>query len=126
MMEYKGYVAVIGYDDLTDLLYGHVINAAPYAVVDFMASDVEGLKREFRISIEEYLSWCEEDGVEPAKPFPGKLELPLYGDLYRRIATAAAKEELDVDEWVVETIELRLTGKRYPPPANIEKVTPNP
>ena len=125
-MEYKGYVAVIGYDDSTDLLYGQVINAAPYAVVDFMASDVEGLKREFHISIEQYLSWCEEDGVEPAKPFPGKLELPLYEELYQRIALAAAKEELEVDEWVTETIELRLTGKRYPPPTSVEQVAPSP
>ena len=124
MMEYKGYVAVIGYDNSTDLLYGNVINAAPYAIVNFMASDVEGLKREFKISIDDYLSWCEEDDVEPAKPFPGKLELPLYEDLYRRIALAAAKEELEVDEWVVETIELRLTGNRYPPSTNVEKVSP--
>lgn len=125
-MEYKGYRAVISYDDSTDLLYGHVINAAPYATLNFMASDVEGLKREFRISIEDYLSWCEEDGDEPAKPFPGKLELPLYEELYRRIGLAAAKEELEIDEWVMETIEMRLSGRRYPPPANVEKVAPNP
>ena len=43
MMEYKGYIAVIGYDDSTDLLYGHVVNAAPYAVANFMASDVRVL-----------------------------------------------------------------------------------
>ena len=125
MMEYKGYVAVIGYDESTDLLYGNVINAAPYPIANFMASDVEGLKREFRISVEEYLKACEEDGDEPAKPFPEKLELALYEELYRRIATAAAKEELDVDEWVVETIELRLTGNRYPPPTSVQKVSPN-
>ena len=125
MMEYKGYVAVIGYDDSTDLLYGNVINAAPYPIANFMASDVEGLKREFRISVEEYLKVCEEYGDEPAKPFPEKLELPLYEELYRRIALAAAKEELDVDEWVVETIELRLTGNRYPPPTSVQKVSPN-
>ena len=40
------------------------------------------------------------------------------------IALAAAKEELEIDEWVVEAIEMRLTGKRYPPPTNAEKVTP--
>lgn len=126
MMEYKGYIAVIGYDDSVDLLHGYVVNAAPYPIANFMASDVEGLKREFRISIEEYLSACEEDGDEPAKPFPEKLELPLYDDLYRRIALAASKEELEVDEWVMEAIEMRLTGRRYPPPTNVEKVVQNP
>ena len=84
MMEYKGYIAVIGYDDSADLLHGHVVNAASYAIVNFMASDVEGLKREFKISMEDYLSWRGEDGFEPAEPFPGKLELPLYRELRRR------------------------------------------
>ena len=37
---------------------------------------------------------------------------------------AAAKEELEVDEWVVEAIVMRLLGDRYPPPTNAEKVSP--
>ena len=124
-MEYKGYIAVIGCDDSLDLLYGNVINAAPYPIVNFMASDVEGLKREFRISIEDYLSWCEEDGNEPAKPFPGKLELPLYQELYRRIALAAAAEGLDMDEWVMKAIEQKLTGNRFPPPSSVKQEAPS-
>ena len=124
-MEYKGYIAVIGYDDSLDLLYGNVINAAPYPIVNFMASDVEGLKREFRISIKDYLSWCEEDGNEPAKPFPGKLELPLYQELYRRIALAAAAEGLDMDEWVMKAIEQKLTGNRFPPPSSVKQEAPS-
>ena len=126
MMEYKGYVAVIGYDGTTNLLYGNVINAAPYPIVNFMASDVEGLKREFQSSIEMYLAECEEDGLEPAEPFPSKLELPLYRDLYQRIAAAAMKDRLDIDEWVAEAIELKLTGNRFPPPSTVGQTAPNP
>ena len=68
MMEYKGYIATIEYDDSVGLLHGSVINSGPYPVANCEAPDVEGLKREFRISIEEYLTWCEEDGVEPIHP----------------------------------------------------------
>ena len=124
MMEYKGYIAVIGYDDSLDLIYGNVINAAPYAVVNFMAADLEGLKREFKFSIEEYLTACDEDGIKPAEPFPGKLELPLYEELYRRIALASAEEGLDMDEWVIEAIEQKLTGNRFPPPSNVQQAVP--
>ena len=125
-MEYKGYIATIGYDDSTDLLYGHVINAASYPIVNFMASDVEGLKREFQLSMEMYLAGCDEDGIEAAEPFPGKFELPLYRELYRRIALASAKEGLDMDEWVIEAIEQKLTGNRRPPPSNVEETVPSP
>ena len=125
-MEYKGYIATIGYDDSTDLLYGHVINAASYPIVNFMASDVEGLKREFQLSMEMYLAGCDEDGTEAAEPFPGKFELPLYRELYQRIALASAKEGLDMDEWVIEAIEQKLTGNRRPPPSNVEETVPSP
>ena len=70
MMEYKGYIATIEYDDSVEMLHGEVINAAPYPIVTFEAADVEGLKREFRKSIDDYLAWCEEDGVEPKRPAP--------------------------------------------------------
>ena len=123
-MEYKGYIAVIGYDDSADLLHGYVINAAPYPIATFMASDVEGLKREFRISVEDYLAACEEFGDEPANPFPGRLELPLYQDLYRRIALAATADGLDMDDWVVEAIEQKLTGNRFPPPSSVQQAVP--
>ncbi len=126
MMEYKGYIATIGYDDSTDLLYGHVVNAAPFAIVNFMASDVEGLKREFRTSIEVYLAGCERDGTDAAKPFPGTFELPLYREIYQRVAMAAASEGLDMDEWVSEAIEGKLTGNRFPPPSSVGRTTPGP
>ena len=74
MMEYKGYIAEIEYDDSVDLLHGRVVNAGPYPIVTFEASDVEGLKREFRISIEEYLTICAENNIQPQQPFSWQVE----------------------------------------------------
>ena len=48
-MEYKGYVAAkLNTMIRWDLLHGRVVNAGPYPIVTFEASDVEGLKREFQ------------------------------------------------------------------------------
>ena len=66
-MKYKGYVAAVEYEDSEELLYGHVVNSGTSSIATFAASDVEGLKREFRISVDEYLASCAEDGVEPVK-----------------------------------------------------------
>ncbi len=67
-MEYKGYIASIEYDDSVDRLHGSVVNSGPYPIATFEAVDVEGIREEFHRSIDEYLSWCEEDGVEPRRP----------------------------------------------------------
>ena len=67
-MMYEGYVAAVEYEDFEELFYGHVVNSGASSIATFAAADMEGLKREFHISIDEYLASCEEDGVAPAKP----------------------------------------------------------
>ena len=67
-MEYKGYIASIEYDDHDHALHGHVVNSGPYSIVTFETSDPRHLRREFERSIDEYLQWCAEDGVEPERP----------------------------------------------------------
>ena len=76
MMEYKGYVAAVAYDDLAQALFGTVVNAHPGFSAVFEATDVKQLRREFEITIDDYLDSCTEDDIEPAKPFYGKLHRP--------------------------------------------------
>ena len=68
MLVYKGYVGTIAYDDVAEVLYARVINSGSYSVADAEATDVEGIKREFRKSVDSYLDSCAEDGVEPVAP----------------------------------------------------------
>ena len=79
--------------------------AGPYPIVTFEAADVEELKREFRVSIDDYLAWCEEDGVEPKKPFSGSVLLHLDPDLHQRVAASAAESGVSVNSWVREVLE---------------------
>jgi len=95
MIEYKGYIADIEYDDSVNMLHGRVVNSGPYSIADCLASDIEGLKREFAISIDIYLASCVEDGVEPLPPEPlgeflsERLHLRLDETLLGRVAQAA-------------------------------------
>ena len=74
MLKYKGYVGEVTYDDVAEVLYARVINSGPYSIANAEATDVEGIKREFRISIDVYLEACAEDGVEPVAPTSIPLE----------------------------------------------------
>ena len=68
MLEYKGYLGEVSYDDKTDVLYVRVVNSGPYSIADAEATDLEGLKREFRKSIEVYLDGGAELGIKPVQP----------------------------------------------------------
>ena len=67
-MEYKGYLASVEFDDSADVLHGRVVSSGPYPIATFEATEMRELRREFERSVDEYLEWCEEDGVEPRKP----------------------------------------------------------
>ena len=66
-MEYKGYLASVEFDDSADVLHGRVVNSGPYPIATFEATETRELRCEFERSVDEYLRWCEEDGVEPRK-----------------------------------------------------------
>ena len=113
MMEYKGYIAKVEYDDSVEMFHGEVINAAPYPIVTFEASDVASLKREFHTSIDDYLAWCEEDGVQPRRGFSGKLSLRLGPDLHRQVSVEAAARDVSINEWLTRIIskEIQATSE---------------
>ena len=107
MMEYKGYAAEIEFDGSVGRLHGRVINSGPYPIATFEATDVDGLRLEFQRSIDEYLASCSEDGVEPRKPFSGKLNVRLGPELHQRVAILAAESGVSLNSWIRTALEER-------------------
>lgn len=106
MMEYRGYVATVEFDDSAGVLHGRVVNCGSYPIATFESTDAQELRREFKRSVDEYLAWCREDGATPKQPFPTHLHsgpeecstsgiatvpsghlLSLMGDILRELRT---------------------------------------
>ena len=104
MMEYKGYLAAVEFDDSADILHGRVVNSGAYPIATFEATDAKELRREFERSIDEYLAWCEEDGVEPRRPFSGRLNVRLGSELHAAVAAAAAAKGVSINSWIVQAL----------------------
>ena len=103
-MEYKGYAAIVEFDDSAEILHGKVVNTGPYPIATFEATEARRLREEFERSVDEYLAWCDEDGVEPRKPYSGKLNLRLGSELHAAVASAAMNERISINSWIVQTL----------------------
>ena len=88
MMSYKGYRAAVTFDDDAGVFHGEVVDTRD--VITFTGTSVEQLEREFRFSVDDYLTVCAERGRQPDKPFSGKIPLRVSPELHRA-ATVAAK-----------------------------------
>ena len=109
-MEYKNYLAEVEIDESVGLLHGRVVNSGPYPIATFEAENVEGLRREFELSVDAYLRSCQEDGVEPRRPFSGKLNLRLGPTLHQQVAAAASTDGVSLNSWIVRALEERTSG----------------
>ena len=57
-MIYKGFVGKIEYDDDFKIFTGSVINTQ--TVITFQGTSVDELQKEFHLSVDDYLEWCNE------------------------------------------------------------------
>jgi predicted HicB family RNase H-like nuclease len=67
MMEYKGYIGELEFDDEAVIFHGEVVNARD--VITFQGESIAELKKAFHESVDDYLAFCASRGEEPDKPF---------------------------------------------------------
>src|SRR6266446_4183192 len=103
MMEYKGYVGSLEFDDKAGVFHGEVINTRD--VITFQGTSVAELRKAFKDSINDYLAFCAERGENPEKPFSGQFITRISPDLHRDITTAAAVSRQSLNSWVSEQLE---------------------
>lgn len=102
-MNYKGYIGDVEYDDEAKIFSGTVINTR--TVITFQGTSVEELEKEFRNSVDDYLEWCKEDGVEPEKPYSGKFNVRFPPALHQKAAIAAKKLNMSLNSFVEKSVE---------------------
>ena len=95
--------AVINYDPELEMLRGEFIGLNGGA--DFYANDVDGLKREGKISLDIFVEACKEDGVTPFRIYSGKFQVRVGSKTHKSITMAAKKSGQSINSWVVEALE---------------------
>jgi len=106
MMNYKGYVGMVNFDDEAGIFHGEVINTRD--VITFQGTCVEDIRQAFIDSIEDYLEFCAERGEEPEKPFSGNFSLRMPPELHQKAYIKARQAGVSLNEWVNKAIEKQL------------------
>jgi predicted HicB family RNase H-like nuclease len=101
-MMYKGYIGNIIYDENNKIFHGDIINTRD--VITFQGHSVEELEKAFHDSIDDYISWCNDEGLSPEKPYSGKFNLRISPELHRKIAIEAKKNHLSLNKYVEKAL----------------------
>jgi len=103
MLEYKGYVGNVVFDDEAGVFSGEVVNTRD--VITFQGASVDELRKAFEDSVDDYLEFCAERGEQPEKPFSGQFVLRTGTELHRAMFLAAKKAGKSLNAWANEQLE---------------------
>ena len=103
MMEYKGYVGKVEFDDEAGIFHGEVLDTRD--VITFQGRSVDELKTAFQESIDDYLAFCKQRGEEPNKPFSGQFVTRIPPELHRQVNLAARISGKSLNAWVAEQLQ---------------------
>ena len=108
MMNYKGYIGKVEYDDENRVFAGSVVNIK--SVITFQGSTVDEIETEFRASVDDYLEWCKEDGAEPEKPYSGKFNVRFTPELHRQAVAGAKILGISLNSFVEKSVRDELSA----------------
>jgi len=107
MMEYRGYLGKVEFDDEAGIFHGDVINTRD--VITFQGTSVGQLKQAFRESVDDYLAFCAARGEEPEKPCSGQFVTRISPELHRKVNLAARLSGKSLNAWVSEQLSSAVT-----------------
>lgn len=111
-LEYKGYKGSVEYSHQDDCLHGKV-QGIRKALILYEGLSLEELRQDFQEGVDSYLEACRADGVEPEKPYSGKLNLRMTPEVHAQVAAMAASNGFTINEYI-NTAIVRMLQEEQP------------
>jgi len=105
-LNYKGYTGNIEFSEEDGVFHGKVIGIKP--LISFEGDSVSLITEDFRNAIDEYLEFCDENDIEPEKPFKGSFNVRIGAELHRKAVLAASSNGVSLNSFVEEAIRQRV------------------
>jgi predicted HicB family RNase H-like nuclease len=102
-LEYKGYKGSVEYSKVDNCLFGKVQGLSK-DLIAYEGQTLDELRKDFEDGIDSYLEGCKADGVEPAKPYSGKLNLRMSSELNSRVAAFVASTGITINDFINRAI----------------------
>lgn len=106
-LEYKGYKGSVEYSKEDDCLFGKVQGLSKDLIV-YEGQTLDELRKDFENGIDSYLEGCKADGLAPAKPYSGKLNLRMSSELHSRVAAFVSMTGTTINDFINRAIKEEL------------------
>lgn len=77
--------------------------------MNFEGESVRELTEAFHEAVDDYLSYCKEEGIEPHKSYSGSLNVRLTPEMHSRVAALAKKMGISINAFIKSAVEKQVS-----------------
>ena len=105
---YKGLIGSVIFSEEDWVFFGKIegING----MVNFEGQSVQELTEAFHGAVDDYLAYCEEEGVQPHKSYSGSLNVRLTPEIHSHIAMLAQRAGISINAFIKQALEKQITA----------------
>ena len=110
-LRYKGFIGSVNFSEEDSVFFGKIegING----MVNFEGQSVQELTEAFHGAVDDYLAYCEEEGVQPHKSYSGSLNVRLTPEIHSHIAMLAQRAGISINAFIKQALEKQITAMLY-------------
>ncbi len=101
-LKYKGFLGSVNFSEEDNVFFGKLEGID--GLVNFEGTSVEELKSAFHEAVDDYLAYCEQEGIIPHKSYSGTLNIRISPDVHRQIAVLASKAGVSINAFIKQAL----------------------
>ena len=107
-LKYKGFIGSVNFSEEDGIFFGKIegING----MVNFEGQSVQELTEAFHEAVNDYLAYCEEEGIQPHKSYSGLLNVRLTPEIHSRVAMLAQRAGISINAFIKQALEKQITA----------------
>ena len=109
-MEYKGYVGTVEFSEEDGIFYGKVMGIR--ALISYEGKDASALVSDFHTAVDDYLSTCEEENIEPEKAYKGSFNIRVSPELHKQAVIYATAHQMTLNGFVESAVRQALSSRQ--------------
>lgn len=103
VLEYKDFIGSVEFSLEDNILFGKILFIN--GLITYEANTLAELKVEFESAVDDYIEFCQEQGLDAYKSFNGKFNVRVSPELHKKASLLATKQNISLNAFVCKAIE---------------------
>ena len=107
-LKYKDYLGTVNFSEKDGVFFGKIEGID--GLVNFEGESVKELTKAFHDAVDDYIMYCEEEGIEPHKSYSGSLNIRISPETHSCVAALAKQAGVSINAFIKSALEQKVAA----------------